>query len=49
MRVENVALVGGEGKLQFEQRADGLHLKLPAQAPAKYAYVLRLTFNGSSR
>jgi len=30
--------------LQFEQRADGLHAQLPAEPPAKYAYVLRVTF-----
>jgi alpha-L-fucosidase len=42
--VRAVSLVGSEAKLRFEQRADGLHVQLPAQAPAKYAYVLRLTF-----
>jgi alpha-L-fucosidase len=42
--VQAVSLVGSEAKLRFEQRADGLHVQLPAQAPAKYAYVLRLTF-----
>lgn len=43
-RVQSVALLGGESKLQFEQRADGLHVHLPAEAPAKYAYALRVTF-----
>ena len=42
--VQSVALIGSDAKLRFEQRADGLHLQLPAQAPAKYAYVLRMTF-----
>lgn len=42
--VQAVSLVGSEAKLRFEQRADGLHVQIPAQAPAKYAYVLRLTF-----
>jgi alpha-L-fucosidase len=42
--VQSVALLGGDAKLRFEQRADGLHVQLPAQAPAKYAYVLRLKF-----
>jgi hypothetical protein len=37
-------MVGGDAKLRFEQRADGVHVQLPAEAPAKYAYVLRLTF-----
>jgi alpha-L-fucosidase len=42
--VQSVALIGSDAKLRFEQRADGLHVQLPAQAPAKYAYVLRMTF-----
>ena len=46
--VQSAALVGGETKLRFEQRADGLHVQLPAQAPAKYAYVLRLSFDRAS-
>lgn len=48
-RVQGVALVGGDAKLQFEQRADGLHVRLPAQPPAKYAYALRVTFEGTAR
>lgn len=44
-RVKSVALLGSNAKLQFEQRADGLHLQLPAQASAKYAYSLRVTFD----
>jgi alpha-L-fucosidase len=44
-RVQSVALLGSDTKLQFDQRADRLHLQLPAQAPAKYAYVLRVMFN----
>lgn len=42
--VQTVALLGGEAHLQFEQRPDGLHVKLPVQAPAEYAYALRVTF-----
>ena len=45
--VQAVALLGSDGRLQFEQRSDGsdgLHVHLPAQPPAKYAYVLRVTF-----
>jgi alpha-L-fucosidase len=42
--VESVTLLGNNGKLQFEQRQDGLLVKLPAQVPSKYAYVLRVTF-----
>jgi alpha-L-fucosidase len=44
-RVRSVALLGSETKLQFNQRADGLSVQLPAEAPAKYAYVIGITFN----
>jgi alpha-L-fucosidase len=43
-QVRSVALLGSDAKLQFEQRPDGLHVQLSAQPPAKYAYVLRVTF-----
>jgi len=46
--VQSVTLLGSDGKLQFEQRADGLHVRLPTQSPAKYAYALRVTFGHSS-
>ena len=42
--VTSVDLLGGASKLQFEQRPDGVHVHLPAQAPAKYGYALRVTF-----
>lgn len=44
-RVLSIALLGSDAKLQFEQRADGLHVQLLSQAPAKYAYALRVTFD----
>jgi alpha-L-fucosidase len=47
--VQSVALLGGGAKLPFEQRPDGLHVQLPGQAPAKYAYALRVTFDRASR
>jgi alpha-L-fucosidase len=43
--VQSVVLLGSDVKLQFDQRADGLHAQLPAQAPTKYAYALCLTFD----
>ena len=46
--VRSVILLGSEAKLQFEQRADGLRVRLPDQAPAKYAYALRIVFDPSS-
>jgi alpha-L-fucosidase len=46
--VQSVGTLGSDTKLQFEQRDDGLHVKLNGQAPAKYAYVVRVTFDHSS-
>jgi alpha-L-fucosidase len=46
-RVQEVSLLGTSSGLQFEQNADGLHVRLPAEAPAKYAYALRVTFGSS--
>ena len=46
--VQSVALLGSDAKLQFEQSGDGLHVRLPAQAPTKYAYALRVTFGPTS-
>ena len=46
--VRSVSLLGGDAKLQFQQRADGLHVQLPAQPPAKYAYALCVTFGARS-
>ena len=43
-KVRSVELLGSDAKLQFEQRADGLHVQLPTEPPAKYAYALRMTF-----
>lgn len=43
-QVQNVVLLGTNAKLRFEQRPDGLHVQLPAQPPANYAYALRVTF-----
>ncbi len=46
--VQSVALLGSDAKLQFDQRADGLHVQLAAPAPAKYAYALRVKFGHAS-
>jgi alpha-L-fucosidase len=46
--VQSVTLLGGDAIRRFEQQADGLHVQLPGQAPAKYAYVLRVTFYRTS-
>ena len=46
--VQSVSLLGSDAKVPFEQHPDGLHVKLPPEAPAKYAYVLRVSFARSS-
>ena len=48
-KVESVALLGSDAKIQARQEADGLHLQLPAQAPVKYAYVFRVLFGNAAR
>jgi len=42
--VQSVELLGGDSKLQFTQGPDGLHVHLPLEPPAKYAYALRVKF-----
>jgi alpha-L-fucosidase len=43
-KVSEVSLLGASAKLAFTQDADGLHIKVPAEAPGKYAYVYRISF-----
>ena len=42
--IQSVTLLGSDAKLQFDQRSDGLHVRLPGRAPDKYAYALRVIF-----
>jgi alpha-L-fucosidase len=42
-KIKKVTLLGDKGKLQFTQDGAGLKVKLPAAAPCKYAYVLKIT------
>jgi alpha-L-fucosidase len=48
-RVQSVALLGSDAKVPFEQSGDGLHVRLPVQAPTKYAYALCVTFGPASQ
>ena len=48
-KVESVALLGSDAKIQARQEADGLHLQIPAQPPGKYAYVFRVLFDNAAR
>ena len=47
-RIDSVALLGSDAKLQFRQQPDGLHIRLPAQAPGKYAYAFRVVFGNAT-
>src|SRR5579871_3405252 len=42
--VQSVSLLGSDERPKFQQGPDGWHVQLPAPPPAKYAYVLQLTF-----
>ena len=42
-KVERVELFGHDSELQFNQAADGLHVKFPAEKPCDYAYALKIT------
>lgn len=42
-KVSKVTMLGAEGQLTFEQGNGGLKVNLPAKAPGKYAYVLKIS------
>jgi len=42
-KVSQVTLLGGTGQLKFTQDVPGLRVELPATAPCRYAYVLKIT------
>jgi len=42
-KIDSVTMLGNDGQLEFTQDAAGLKVKLPAAAPCKYAYVLKIT------
>ena len=45
-KISSVILLGSDARLAFEQKADGLHIQLPAQSPGKYAYAFRILAAG---
>jgi alpha-L-fucosidase len=45
-KIASVVLLGSDARLTFQQQPDGLRIQLPAQAPGKYAYAFRVTFEG---
>ena len=42
-KISAVSLLGASGALAFTHNLSGLHVKLPATAPCKYAYVLKIS------
>ena len=43
-KIASVSLLGADLKLDFQQEAERLRIKLPTQAPCKYASVFRIRF-----
>lgn len=43
-KVSSVGLLGSEANLHFEQRGDGLHIRVPARPPCNFAYTYRINF-----
>jgi alpha-L-fucosidase len=42
-KIVSITMLGSNDKLQFTQEATGLKIKLPAAAPCKYAYALKIS------
>ena len=47
-KIGSIVLLGSDAKLAFQQQADVLRIHLPPQAPGKYAYAFRITFEGAT-
>ncbi len=43
-QIQSIQLLGSAGTLSFEERPDGLHVRLPEQPVGKYAYAIRIEF-----
>jgi alpha-L-fucosidase len=41
--ISSISLLGSNGKVDYSQDASGLKVKLPAEAPGKYGYVLKIS------
>jgi alpha-L-fucosidase len=46
-QIQSIQLLGAPVNLSFEQRADGLHVRLPEQPVGQFAYALRIDFTNS--
>jgi alpha-L-fucosidase len=47
-KIGSIVLLGSDAKLAFQQQDDALWIHLPPQAPGKYAYAFRITFEGAT-
>jgi alpha-L-fucosidase len=45
-KITSVGMPDSNDALKFEQRTDGLHVTLPARGERKFAYALRISFEG---
>jgi alpha-L-fucosidase len=43
-KIASVSLLGSPSPLTFAVQPDGLHIRVPAQSPGKYAYCFKITF-----
>jgi alpha-L-fucosidase len=48
-KIVSVGLLGGDPALKFQQQADGLHIRVPAEAPGKYAYAFRMVLDSEAK
>lgn len=44
-KIQNVELLGHQGEISWEQKGDGLTVKLPKEKPCENAYALKITFD----
>jgi alpha-L-fucosidase len=42
-KITSVSLLGSPPSIMFDAQADGLHLRMPAQAPGNYAFCFKIT------
>jgi alpha-L-fucosidase len=42
--IRSISLLGSTAAISFEQKDDGLHIKVPSENPGKYAYAYKIEF-----
>ena len=45
-KVDAISLLGSNEAISFQQLGDGLHIRVPAHGPGKFASAFRITFEG---